>query len=748
MNFQEKINFEELVKDFRIDDQNGLYMYLGEVWKDLSRRSKIPWKGLIKETFKEYYVLPGIIGDRLFDVLNNNKDEYLGVLDFLQGMANFFICDFHDLAKFIFKLYDSDNDGLITQEDVRVILSYLPVETKLRAKFHLKYELEDFNDRAEAVDEIDILLKKAFGDKKTLNEEDFLNVICNVNSDIFIYLLLFLLEKRPFVRQALDLFENHEASKCKTPILTKVQHKIASPTMKSKFKSPTLKQRMLQNGKGVMKYNSSILSKYAGKPIELRKAEEQKDSKENEKNGETNPLPDDNINLPQRRDRKNLENLDDKISPHSESEQKTKHENDQESDSEDEEEHENNNESDINLNELTIEGSLFKVTKTQKVKKLYFKLVGKDLFYYKNPEEKIHNGLHNLSGVFLQENGLVTIKSTQLYSFSLVCPKKTRNYYLMDKSEYERWVQELEKVIGKATLNDKYEIKGTLGKGKYGIVKLGIHKQSQRKVAIKIIHTKGMSEQDQECVKREIDILKISKQPNIIKLYDVVETPETTYIIMEYCNGGDLFSYIAKRGFRLPEQRVAEIIHKLSTAVFFLHKFFIVHRDLKPENILVKNTTQMTDMKLADFGLSKIILPGEKCNEPFGTLSYVAPEVLTRTPYDQKVDSWSIGIITYLLLSGCLPFDDRHSEREIARKIVKEEVPFYPSRWDNVSEEAKIFVKSLLQKDPNKRLSVQEILEHDWMKKYFGVVVTERKKSVDIAGSNFKLYASVNPNSN
>lgn len=146
---------------------------------------------------------------------------------------------------------------------------------------------------------------------------------------------------------------------------------------------------------------------------------------------------------------------------------------------------------------------------------------------------------------------------------------------------------------------------------------------------------------------------------------------------MEYCAGGDLFSYIEKRGFKLQEKRASQIIHKLSTAMFYIHSYGIAHRDLKPENILMTDDTEEADIKLLDFGLSKIIGPDETCNEPFGTLvniivfysiqSYVAPEILLEKPYNKMVDIWSIGIITFLLLTGCLPYDDEESEREIIR---------------------------------------------------------------------------------
>lgn len=136
---------------------------------------------------------------------------------------------------------------------------------------------------------------------------------------------------------------------------------------------------------------------------------------------------------------------------------------------------------------------------------------------------------------------------------------------------------------------------------------------------------------------------------------------------MEYCEGGDLFSYIEKRKFKLPEHKAASFVQKILTAVYYLHSFGIVHRDLKPENVMMTSQGEDSDIRILDFGLSKILGPNEVCTEPFGTLSYVAPEVLMEKPYNKLVDIWSIGIISYLLLTGCLPFDDEHSGKEVVR---------------------------------------------------------------------------------
>ncbi len=112
---------------------------------------------------------------------------------------------------------------------------------------------------------------------------------------------------------------------------------------------------------------------------------------------------------------------------------------------------------------------------------------------------------------------------------------------------------------------------------------------------------------------------------------------------MEILTGGDLFSYLEKKKFKIPETRASKIIHSLATSVYYIHCYGITHRDIKPENVLMVDESDNADVKLVDFGLSKIIGPNETCNDPFGTLSYVAPEVLLQKPYGKSVDIWSLG---------------------------------------------------------------------------------------------------------
>jgi len=149
---------------------------------------------------------------------------------------------------------------------------------------------------------------------------------------------------------------------------------------------------------------------------------------------------------------------------------------------------------------------------------------------YRDVNDDVHKGMHNLSGVFLQEMDKQAIEGQEYYSFSVIYPKKTRIYYADNKKDYDSWISSIRRAIGYSNLNDIYDVKQKLGNGKFGLVKLGIHKQTQRKVAIKIINKANMSLEDQGLVRCEIEILKVCQHPNIIKLYDVFENVDNIFI--------------------------------------------------------------------------------------------------------------------------------------------------------------------------------------------------------------------------
>lgn len=202
----------------------------------------------------------------------------------------------------------------------------------------------------------------------------------------------------------------------------------------------------------------------------------------------------------------------------------------------------------------------------------------------------------------------------------------------------------------------KYVIKETIGSGSFGKVKLAEHEITGHKVAVKILN-RGKLRNVDTCskVKREVQYLKLFRHPHIIKLYEVITTPTDIFLIMEHISGGELFEYIVKHS-KLEEKDARRFFQQIISGVDYCHRHKVVHRDLKPENLLLDANG---NVRIADFGLSNMILDGELLNTSCGSPNYAAPEVISGKLYaGPEVDIWSCGIILYALLCGRLPFDD------------------------------------------------------------------------------------------
>ena len=760
MQKRDKINLNEIIGYYVVKNISAFKSYLKQLWNDLSKREGNLKNGIDRISFGKYYDLPGLISERLFSVFDSKNKGYLTLDDFTNSMIILFSGDYAQLLNFIFDFYDFDKDQKITKEDIRIVLSYVPLYKKIKHYEGLKFEKDNFEDRLASQKELHEKLDDLFKLKTIINFEEFKFIVQNINSDIFLYILVFLMERRPFSNETIKNLDNIKKNNNINNIINinnknifikkqifsrKCDNLIVLPNVNSKLivsrtisaKNPSIEkiEKELNNNNDLDYFQINELES-GTETLRTNGTVQKKPSRKTLKNVSLMDIDQTNENnIKYDKD----EGILDYARPY-----ELYYDNNRNNIEEEFNSTNMTNISRINNNILT-EGYLFKIQEN-KVKKIYFKLICKDLYYYKSKNNKRHKGMHNLSGVFIQSNGLVKLGDKQFYCFTIIFPTKSRKYYLSNESEYHNWVNTIRKIVGYSNLNEIYEIRQVLGKGKFGLVKLGIHRGNGRKVAIKIINKKLVTAIDVQQVKTEIDILKIAKHPNIIQLYDVLENENYIYIIMEYCAGGDLFSYIEKRGFRLPETRAAEIIHKLSTAVFFLHEYGVVHRDLKPENILMTDNSSNADIRLVDFGLGKIIGPGEMCTDPFGTFSYVAPEVLKEKPYSFKVDLFAIGIIAYLLVAGFLPFDHETSEKEIARQTVYEPTPFPTSVWKNISNEARAFVDNLLQKNPEKRMGIQEVLQHKWLQKYNSkeIISFKKRNERDLSGAQkFEAFSTL-----
>ena len=265
-----------------------------------------------------------------------------------------------------------------------------------------------------------------------------------------------------------------------------------------------------------------------------------------------------------------------------------------------------------------------------------------------------------------------------------------------------------------ADVGQSYEFIKELGKGSYGQVFRCQNKITGNVYACKKMSKKKIKNKTQ--FKTEINLLRATDHPNIIKLYDIYEDTDYIYLIMEECNGGEFFDCLAKRAKEkkmYTEKECAKIFKQILEAVNYLHAHGVCHRDLKPENILFSNVADDSSLKLIDFGLSKVLDGDKNLKGAVGTTFYMAPEVITGA-YNEKCDIWACGVILYIMLCGKPPFYSQ-DEEELKKKICSMKYNFNYPEFQKVSQDAIDLIKKLLV-PPEQRLSAAEVLATPWLK--------------------------------
>ncbi|XP_057199902.1 serine/threonine-protein kinase MARK2 isoform X2 [Triplophysa rosa] len=253
-----------------------------------------------------------------------------------------------------------------------------------------------------------------------------------------------------------------------------------------------------------------------------------------------------------------------------------------------------------------------------------------------------------------------------------------------------------------------YRLLKTIGKGNFAKVKLARHVLTGKEVAVKIIDKTQLNSSSLQKLFREVRIMKLLNHPNIVKLFEVIETEKTLYLVMEYASGGEVFDYLVAHG-RMKEKEARAKFRQIASAVQYCHQKCIVHRDLKAENLLLDADM---NIKIADFGFSNEFTVGNKLDTFCGSPPYAAPELFQGKKYDgPEVDVWSLGVILYTLVSGSLPFDGQNL-KELRERVLrgKYRIPFY------MSTDCENLLKKFLILNPTKRGSLeQQIMKDRWM---------------------------------
>ncbi|XP_078162496.1 calcium-dependent protein kinase 29-like isoform X1 [Carex rostrata] len=255
-----------------------------------------------------------------------------------------------------------------------------------------------------------------------------------------------------------------------------------------------------------------------------------------------------------------------------------------------------------------------------------------------------------------------------------------------------------------------------LGRGQFGITYLCTDRARGQKYACKSVAKRKLtSKRDVDDMRREVMILQhLSGQPNVVEFKGAYEDIENVYLVMELCSGGELFDRIAAKKGGYTEQKAAAVCRDIVTVVHVCHFMGVMHRDLKPENFLHVSKDEDSELKATDFGLSVFIEEGKTYRDVVGSAYYVAPEVLQRN-YGKEIDVWSAGIILYILLSGVPPFW-ADTEKGIFDAILHSDVDLLSAPWPSISNDAKDLIRKMLTKDPKRRLTAAEALEHPWLR--------------------------------
>lgn len=724
-------------------------------------------------------------------MFNKSKSGYLNKNEFEEGMFKLFTEDYNYLSKFVFNFYDSDEDGKITPEDIRLTYSYFPLKQDRFSLMHkFSYEFPRLEDQLIAQEEIKKLIEWIFK-KPELSFDIFYGYITKINIDPFIYLILILYFYRPFTDEILNYYEEINPKTISLRNTLKLNERYSTKT----------KDMPLMNSSTDNNKNMSAIKSQKSKKIKIKNVSME------ENITILTPLP--NLNtiflagtlLESNQFFRNVYNQSKKklklreptvqlVPFHLQIIKSTIERNKEEAKNdiygmikEKEQEIETpyfidkieagqtkvvSHYKEINKDAITqvtllsdTEGIVLKAGKTEALKEVYIKIKANYMFIYERKpiDNKVikHKSVKILNLCYLKydkseedepigegDNEIKRVKKIKnnekntLFCFELIFPKKSVKFFVKDQQKFNEFVNSIKNIINYKEISE-FEFKEKIGIGKFGIVRRGVHKGTKRKVAIKFIYKEKMTNQDRILLSNEIDILSVVRHPGLINLYEVIDYYDICYIITEYVHGADLYTYVEDKNYKIPEFRIVSIIQQLCCAVYYLNIYGIIHRDIKPEHLLLDDKYEEPTIKLIDFGLSEILFPKEKTCAQFGTIGYTAPEVLRGIPYNKTADTWTIGIMIYLLIIGCLPFDDANEMNKIKEMTINEEIPFPTVICKKKTQESIYLLENILRKDPTKRMNIEEILKSKWVQKFCkSNICKERTK--DKLNKAFYLY--------
>ena len=677
-----------------------------QIFDELTRQSSTTGDRVDKTSFLRYFPLPGMMGERLFSVFDRDGNGSIDFPEFMTGLSMIYHGTMDEKKKFLFDMYDLDGNGEVSKEELFTMLSYIPAAFKV-----LDLQDPDEETTATAVatyeptpemeDKIRQIVDSVFeAGRSTLTFAEF-QVAVSRNSAISEIINIFYDESMPENELGIDPNDslNDTAGSSLLPLAVSRTSSEAVPlSPHQRCKCPLCEAEIqfvhcMRCG-GLLKGNKGVV------PASELSA---------------SSCPACKLTLPEPRHcfscghplKSTLDERDDSSSSEDESVPNRPSEHvDPVSDD------------DASSEGIVCSGYLSKTGRATQTKQTrFFILRDCFLYYYASQPADIQvthpRGVVFLSGVFVSP--MTASENAQgKFGFLLKSGTKKRLFFCQDDLDQQRWVGALQRASRTRSVFHHYNLdmfSRPLGAGKFSVVYPATHKQTHEAVAVKVLDASTNDSEDREFLRTELAIVKLVSHENVVRTIDVFESIDKLFIVTERVQGGDLLQRLQDGG-KLSEFEGKRTIFALATAIQYLHAKGIIHRDIKPENVLISESGVV---KLTDFGLSALVPHTRTLEAPLGTVGYAAPEVLLSMPYDKSVDMWSLGAVTFVVLSGQMPFRGR-SDKETASLVLKAKYSFANSKvWDNVSPAAKDFIANLMMKNPSKRMTAQEALTHEWL---------------------------------
>jgi len=381
------------------------------------------------------------------------------------------------------------------------------------------------------------------------------------------------------------------------------------------------------------------------------------------------------------------------------------------------------------LDTRLMESNLFrKSSRTNFWKSRYYILYEDRLAYYKNgrqAEEQEEQGYCLIQNMRVQAISHQSENTTdkdkdkekeERYGIRLIHNQQSFELYARAKDVQDKWIKALERFCVFTHYSDSFVNIKAIGKGSFARVYLAKRKSDNADYAVKTFAKDLLISVDKAkpSLINEINVMRKLEHESVIRLFNIYESDNHIYLVLELLNGGELFDRIREKG-QYNENDASILMKKLLSALVFMHSKGIMHRDIKPENLILKDSENDWDVKIADFGLSQFLQANEYLFTRCGTPGYVAPEILADEKYDEKVDVFSAGVILYILLTGGSPFYSE-SYSDILRKNQDCQINYnFREFGHRISPPAVDLMKKMLVKDPKQRITAQEALEHEWI---------------------------------